>query len=238
MYLDRVTLTLNGRDSKKVGNNTYLKRRGEDIALMYHTTDILTWKANGDIVYITGGWKTHTTKERFNSWGPLHVFQVRGVWYYGHWKERNVYADGMIYRNGTVILPEGAETGRHLLAVGKQINEYVKGYVAKFRDGTLNIPDAGDCFYCHMVDVKTGKPMPGTDHLTSHFEEKYYVPSLLVNAVEECGDGTLAPITRAVLSSWHQREDMKQHAGWMDIAGKQIASCLKKYLRVQFGLPR
>lgn len=77
---------LNGRDSKKVANNTYLQRRGPDaIALRYHATDVVMYYADNRIVLDTGGWQTSTTKLRFNedyAHLPIRsVYANKGVWY-------------------------------------------------------------------------------------------------------------------------------------------------------------
>jgi replicative DNA helicase len=41
---------LNGRKSRKIGNNTYLQERNaETIAVKLHETDIVTYKNNNDI---------------------------------------------------------------------------------------------------------------------------------------------------------------------------------------------
>ena len=55
-----------------------------------------------------------------------------------------------------------------------------------------------------MFDQKWGKDA-SVDHLFSHFEEKYYVPSLLVNALKERGYGDIGYIwrlTKAGGSDW------------------------------------
>ena len=76
------------KDSRKVGNNTYLIRRGEgycrhadtgkplpgtivpedDIAVRLHYTDVVTFKCDGDIVLSSGGFHTRTTKDRINQY--------------------------------------------------------------------------------------------------------------------------------------------------------------------------
>lgn len=65
------------RESRKVGNNTYLKRRGDDtIAVRLHDTDVVTYHRNGDIVLDTGGWMTVTTKDRINSFIPYGEYDA------------------------------------------------------------------------------------------------------------------------------------------------------------------
>lgn len=63
---------LQGRcyESRKLANNTYLKRGGwrpkGDIAVQLHSTDVITFHPNGDVTLNTGGWNTITTRDRIN----------------------------------------------------------------------------------------------------------------------------------------------------------------------------
>ena len=67
----------------------------------------------------------------------------------------------------------------------------IKKYVDLITEDNLPIPSNGDCWYCLMKEVKTGKPLgdctSDKDHLISHMEEGYVVGSLLVNAMREAG---------------------------------------------------
>ncbi len=59
------------RESLKVANHTYLKRRGPDkIAVKLHDTDVLTFHKNGQIDLCNGGYPTSTTHERMNNFLP------------------------------------------------------------------------------------------------------------------------------------------------------------------------
>lgn len=74
-------LTGRCKESRKVANNTYLKRRSAgEIAVRLHATDILTFHDDGRIVVNTGGWDTCTTCDRINSFlpGPWRVGGHRG----------------------------------------------------------------------------------------------------------------------------------------------------------------
>lgn len=93
---------LAGREKAKVVNNTYVIRRDiATIALQYHNTDVVTYKADGLIVLNTGGWKTATTKERLNLFSQYGVYVRRGVWYVskylgdGRHQELGLFKDGM-----------------------------------------------------------------------------------------------------------------------------------------------
>jgi len=63
-------------------NNVYLEwRDGNAIAVIYHSTDIVTYFPSGIIHLDNGGWFTVTTKENMNRFSPFHVYQRKGVWY-------------------------------------------------------------------------------------------------------------------------------------------------------------
>jgi len=74
---------LNGRDRRKLANNTWLERRnGEHIAVRLHQTDVVTYRVDGTTVLDSGGWRTVTTKDRINRFGPqgARVWSDRGEW--------------------------------------------------------------------------------------------------------------------------------------------------------------
>jgi hypothetical protein len=102
---------LQGRNSarRKLGNNTYLERRGDgSIAVKLHDTDVVTYRADGSIVLDSGGWLTVTTKDRMNEHGPQgwRVYSVRGVWFVGQEGSNSV---GLVYKDGITF---HAEPGR------------------------------------------------------------------------------------------------------------------------------
>ena len=78
---------LGKRDSKKVGHNTYARRIARlteedegveyDIAIRYHSTDIVTYHPDGSITLNTGGWDTTTTTNRMQMLTPAHVWVDR-----------------------------------------------------------------------------------------------------------------------------------------------------------------
>lgn len=71
-------LTGRNHESRKVGNNTYLQRRGDDIAVMLHATDIVTFHPDGTFTLNTGGWHTPTTLDRLREWAPVSI-ETRGI---------------------------------------------------------------------------------------------------------------------------------------------------------------
>ena len=91
---------------RKLANNTYLVRRGEDYAIRLHNTDIVTFHAPvlpsepyaSMVTLNTDGWHTVTSKARMNAFGDGRwlVFQSKKVWYVDipH-RGTLIYRDGM-----------------------------------------------------------------------------------------------------------------------------------------------
>ena len=71
------------RDSKKVGNNTYMIRLGSDIGIRLHNTVVVTIHPDNTYTLNSGGWQTVTTKDRINQYSPIRVYQSKSIWYVG-----------------------------------------------------------------------------------------------------------------------------------------------------------
>lgn len=52
----RMQIKLGDKQRKKVANNTFFVRRGENYAVQFHQTDVVTYEPDGKIVVRTGGW--------------------------------------------------------------------------------------------------------------------------------------------------------------------------------------
>lgn len=100
MNYREATLILGKRDHKKVANNTFLVRRAMfKIGLRLHNTDVLTF-VPGATLYDTGGWRTVTTKRRFNDFGPsgVKVWSDKGEWaVYREGEYMEPYFDGFAW---------------------------------------------------------------------------------------------------------------------------------------------
>jgi hypothetical protein len=67
---------------RKLGNNTWLVRQDERIAVKLHQTYILTYTPDNRIILNSGGWETVTTKDRMNKmlgWGT--ITSIHGDWH-------------------------------------------------------------------------------------------------------------------------------------------------------------
>lgn len=92
---------LNGRNKRKIDNNTYLERVGEVFVIRLHNTDIIKIYPDETQVITSGGYRTATTKSRINEYSFAIVDQVKGSWYLRNEQE---FFDGMrINANGEVV---------------------------------------------------------------------------------------------------------------------------------------
>lgn len=193
-----------------------------DIAIRYQVTDVVVYHADGTTSLFTGGWQTHTTKERIKEYSSAHIFQEKGLWYFApknfNWADRkncSLFYDGVtVGPDGQPLEPRSPETTTTLKTkLDRLVSKYIKGYVEYLKENGITEPSGGDCWGCYfnvcalyghatgtqtgkgrleggklVVDNTTGKPEPlGVDHYFSHFEEKYYVPSILFSALKVSG---------------------------------------------------
>lgn len=71
---------LGNHNERTIAHNTRLVRRGDDVAVRYHATDIVTYHADGRITLDTGGWDTMTTISRMHAMTPATVRVYRRDW--------------------------------------------------------------------------------------------------------------------------------------------------------------
>lgn len=192
MNYETANARLTGRNAnrRKLANNTYLERREDgSIAVKLHATDILTFHANGDAVLSTGGWRTVTTKARMNEYlSGIRLSQSRGQWYVwdcAKQAEIGLYQDGMIlHANGKITGMAALSIATSALKLRRKVQRYAKDYVAALKAGKVPAPSNGDCWGCLMKATDGTMPMGGRDHILSHIDEHYYVPSLLLRSLE------------------------------------------------------
>lgn len=151
--------------------------------------------------------------------------------------------DAQIKRIGNntfdVTYPNGNKAIRYhhkeLKALNKSILKYVDGYIKALLDKKIPTPSGGDCWYCGMRDVDSKKPLgeaiKDTSHLIDHMKEKYYVPSLIVNAIEMFPVSIVAKSELGYLLGYHN-----QTIGDNGIVKLQAKSSLRRYMRRQLGM--
>lgn len=189
-YQSAADLLTRGRNGKKkLANNTYLRPTENDaIAVQLHQTDIITILPDNVFVLNSGGWQTATTKARINELSPARLSQKNGLW----------FVDGIPFYDGMQIDSTGrpigavdnsAEIKKKKKDLDRKVKKYINEFSADAIKNGLNRPGAGDCFCCQFATKENPHPM-GLDHIFSHFEESYFVPSLLFNAIKEKGYGS------------------------------------------------
>lgn len=175
---------------KKVGNNTLkIKYQDGTTAIRLHNTNIITTTPDEKTTLNTGGYFTRTTKERLSEWTSFG-FQIRkGQWYIRSNGKEYIFYDGITFdKNGNLVTSERKDKSKEIAYVKDRVRRFVK-LIDTIKE--IPLPDNGDCWYCLMKEVKTGKPLGeltgDVEHLKSHMQERYIHGSLLVNAMKHCG---------------------------------------------------
>ena len=220
-------LTGRSKDRRQVANNTFAERRGEDIAIKYHATDVVTYHPDGSMTLNTGGYQTYTTKDRFNRFTPFRVHSIKGRWFVADDSGSIPFVNGATLTPGN--LPAPVDTSAEDKAnqeMKRRIKKYVDGYtdevIADLLAHAQEYGTSGDCWFCSMIDVpkeggdyfgfRSGESTPNTldnEHLLEHLDEDYRMISTLRNAVVAKGYRnpvaiiSMAPgLTRKALSSY------------------------------------
>ena len=224
---------LTGRNAqrRKLGNNTYAERRDNAIAVRLHNTDVVTYHKGGAITFNHGGWPTVTTKARMNEFSPARISQVRGVWFISMpGSAEVVYINGMTHdpKHGWSMVGDDPSAAAKLV---KRISKYARDYMAAFDAGNVSKPSAGDCWGCSMRDTTTGKPIMGSDHILSHLDEDYFVPSLLVNAIDRF------PVSQAAKAYISDKWAGTDNGAWFaEVGREQLRKSIYRYIKEQLGI--
>ena len=168
--------------------NTLLKKEGEAFTIRLWDTDIITITPQNILILNSGGWRTKTTKDRINEFSPVYISQSNKVWYVNG----EEFFDGIqVDLTGRIVnpLPETIKEVRaeKKAILDKLITQYCDGFQKMVEAGELTIPDGGDCWYCSLVTnegVCFGDATKNDDHIIQHLRDRYFVPSLLYNAIK------------------------------------------------------
>lgn len=238
---------LGKRTQRKLGNNTYIRREGLRIVVRLHATDIVTI-GKDRIVLTSGGYRTHTTKDRLNAVLPVGygVSAEKGLWHLRTPKGAYIFADGCTLKTDGRAANVG--DAKVELSLVKKVHAYAKLYAKAALAGKLPAPGAGDCWDCalHVTagGIGEGKPLgdahPGraAGHIRSHVDQGYVVPSLLVNAAKEAGNGYLLNVVFPILwdPSLADKDRMARFARASGGANRDIARVVRKYCSTRLGL--
>ena len=212
--------------AKKVAHNTIERTLADGTRIVrLHLTDIVTTYPDGRVKLNSGGFLTHTTKDRLTGYLPAgwSLWTDRGIWYLGRRSDgkRFVFADGVTFSpDGIEVMGIEADEEARLQDLNKKIAAYCKAL-----RGLHNLPkpESGDCWFCCMqtADGKSFGEATRDDHLHSHMEEGYFVGSLIVRAMRAAGCSDFA-IAYAY----------QNHGRGYDRATRAV----RRYLRSQLGL--
>jgi hypothetical protein len=237
-YTTALELANSARDKsagKPIANNTRAILRGDDVAIRLHSTDVLTFKPDGSVIYNTGGWRTVTTKQRMNKYGApgFRIWSDRGNWYAGQCgKPDYVYAEGVtVHADGSVTGDADAGAASSERNLRRSVKAFAKAYVDALFAGKVGAPDAGDCLICRVFK---DKPEGDTSHIASHIEESYFVPTLVRNAVASMG-ASIAERQTVDALLWNEHK----HAFTLDrksFIAQGVERHLRKYCLRQMGL--
>jgi hypothetical protein len=101
---DAAIALLGNRPTKKVDNNTTIRKVGDSVAVRLHETDVVIIRSDGNYVLNSGGYRTATTKDRINNYSPASVHQAKRKWYLG---KDTPFVDGMVVdANGSLVESE------------------------------------------------------------------------------------------------------------------------------------
>lgn len=203
------------------GRATRIHRREDgSIGIRYQSTDVVIYHPSKRITLQTGGWQSATTKGRINEYTSARIYASKGIWYF---QGGILFRDGATIReDGSPIRAKGDAVKQRteekaIRSLDRKVSAYIKGYAALVSAGGLEDPSSGDCWGCSMTvaedpGVSQGtrcrtrsaphgrlEPM-GIDHYLSHMTEegRYYVPSLLWNAIKSRGYGDPAYVWQAI----------------------------------------
>lgn len=231
---------LKGKRERPFAHNTRLELCEDHIEAKYHGNTVASFYPDGSNAYSSCGWKTSTTKERINWFLPsgFSLYQERSIWrVVKHGTNYDyIFADGLtIDVNGNVYNDAPGGEDKRIKQTIKAIKKFVDGYIKALLNGEVEKPSGGDCWYCFMVTddgQSLGDATGDTDHILSHFEEEYYVPSLMVNA--EKHNHRFCMLSKdGIARLW---EGMEISERQRDVIARDVRSSLTSYLKHTLGL--
>lgn len=204
-------------------------------------------------------WKWNVQESESNS--PVYHYQDR-MWFNPDGSAWAKDQNGIAYQLKPFSKEEEKAKRKQLRAMDKFIKEYLNELV----NYKLSI-SAGDCFMCqgesnpefaekmYIGELdKNGQLVTkqgiNPDHLLSHINEKYYVPSLVMSAIrQQCYDPDgqfgnpnmtygLAPIDKHNISCWLNYDDPNsEHKPFAsDMTRERLQKIMKKYFINRLGI--
>jgi hypothetical protein len=162
---------LGNRQSKKLANNTYLRKENYYFVVRLHDTDIIAIAPDDSCILHNEGYFTKTTKERLNSYSSANIVQEKGIWYV-----RGIpFYDGMIIdKNGNPVnaINNTDEIQKKKKKLDIMVKKFIEGYCEWALENGIERSN-GDCWLCLFGQDNN------LDHIYSHVEEQYYFGSFV-----------------------------------------------------------
>ncbi len=79
---------------------TVVRLSKDEIALVYHETNVVTWNANGNVTFNSGGYRTKTTKDRMNEGSYFYIYQSRDRWFISALVEGFGFPKDLYFKDG------------------------------------------------------------------------------------------------------------------------------------------
>jgi len=185
---------LQRRNSRKVGNHTYIKRRDESdgnkyIVVRYRSTNVVTFYPDGKSQIYLGGYFTQTTKARINQFSNGSIFVHRGNWYY-HQPYSNFYYLLLgsyidLDHNGVPTSTEGFPfyevDGRSPRS--KTVRYYAKGLAKLLWNGPVELQHCKECaknnMYHRCSDGYWGRNSSRSRHFWKIVKQQVYTDCIV-----------------------------------------------------------
>jgi len=178
--------------SKKLARNTVLRLEGETLIVRFWDTDIIRIESDGTYTLNSGGFRTATTKDRFNTLLPaFNIWQDNGLWYIYHAGDNlGMFEDGIQVRVTETDVEivskskyDAEEVEKAKKRIDRMVSRYITAYTAHImRNGLPEVSDA-DCWGCRF-EAQGHKELM-FDHYLMHFRENSFVPTLFHQAFAE-----------------------------------------------------
>lgn len=177
LTFDSASSLLKRRETKKLANNTYLRKQDDNFIVRFHTTDIITIRQDGTYILNSGGHSTIPTKSRLNKFSSVKIHQKNFIWYINDVP----FYDGIIVdKSGKPVLSEKIINDNQQEKM-KKLNNMIKTFITGYIDWALKNGVArsnGDCWHC-LFNVDRDD----LSHVYSHIEENYYFGAFLDFAI-------------------------------------------------------
>lgn len=198
---------LENKTSKRLDKETTLVLIDKKtLGIQLNDTVVVYVFSNGIYQYNSGEWRNRKTINRMNKYGPVKVLCKDDVWYVGDY----YYTDGVRFNSTGKILTKLRKI-HEIVVAEKSVDKAIKKYINDFGKEVLEFglvkfhpkfphgsewqlvqlttekplePLPLDCWPCYFATKETPDPL-GVKHLIQHFNDSYFVPSLLWNAIKE-----------------------------------------------------